>query len=148
MKKIWILVANQAEAQIYAAEKLAGSLMLVDTLANNDGSAHARDLVADGPGSVHDRMGASRHSMEPHTGVKEGERQRFVKEMVGRLKVAYSRGDFDRLVLLAAPAVLGVLRKTLSKALENTVVLEISKDVVGQEVGKIHQQLVRAFEVA
>ena len=68
--------------------------------------------------------------------------------MVGRLKVAYSRGDFDRLVLLAAPAVLGVLRKALSKALANTVVLEISKDVVGQEVDKIHQQLVRAFEVA
>lgn len=148
MKKIWILVANQAEAQIFTAEKLPGSLSLAETLVHEEGSAHARDLTADGPGSVHDRMGATRHSMEPHTGVKEGELQRFVKEMVGRLKVAYSRGDFDRLVLLAAPAVLGVLRKALNTELTNTVVLEISKDVVGQEVDKIHRQLVRALEVA
>ena len=141
MNTIWVLVGNQAEAQIYSATRLPGSLTLLDTLTHKEGAAHARDLTSDGPGRVHDRMGQARHSMEPVTGVKEKERRRFVKEMVGRLNVAYLRGDFNQLVLVAAPAVLGVIRKTLTKGLEKTVIKEISKDVVGQSLAKIQAHL-------
>ena len=82
MNKIWILVANQAEAQIYSADRIPGNLVLVDTLKHEEGAAHARDLTSDAPGRVHDRMGSARHSMEPDTGVKEESRRRFVKKMV------------------------------------------------------------------
>lgn len=46
MNKIWILVANQAEAQIYSANRLPGQIILVDTLTHKDGRAHVRDLRA------------------------------------------------------------------------------------------------------
>jgi len=49
------------------------------------------------------------------------------------------------LVLLAAPAVLGVIRKTLTADLAKIVIKEIPKDVIGQGVDKIQSQLVRAF---
>ena len=146
MNTIWILVANQAEAQIYSANQLPGNLMLVNTLTHEEGAAHARDLTSDAPGRVHDRMGSARHSMEPDTGVKEEERRRFVKEMVDRLKAAHLRGDFDQLVLLAAPAVLGIIRKTLTGELAKAVVKEIPKDVIGQGMDKIQAQLERSFE--
>ena len=148
MNMIWILVANQAEAQIYSAERLHGKLMLVDTLIHKEGAAHARDLTSDAPGRVHDRSGPARHSMEPDTGIKEEQRRRFVKEMIGRLKSAHLRHDFNQLVLLAAPAVLGVIRKTLSGDLAMAVVKEIPKDVIGQGIDKIQTQLVRAFELS
>jgi protein required for attachment to host cells len=147
MNKIWILVANQAEAQIYSANRLPGNLVLVATLTHEEGAAHARDLVSDAPGRVHDRTGSARHSMEPDTGVKEEQRRRFVKEMVERLEAAHLRGDFDQLVLLAAPAVLGVIRKTLTGALAKAVVKEIPKGVIGQGVDKIQAQLQRSFEL-
>jgi protein required for attachment to host cells len=85
--------------------------------------------------------------MEPDTGVKEEGRRRFVKEIVTRLEAAHRRGDFNRLVLLAAPAVLGVIRKTYSKELQKSVAKEIPKDVIGQDVEKIRAQLVRSFEL-
>ena len=147
MNTIWILVVNQAEAQIYSAKRLPGSLILVDTLINVEGAAHARDLVSDAPGRVHDRMGTTRHAMEQNTGVKQEGRRRFVKEMVGYLKAANLRGDFDQLVLLAAPAILGVIRKTLTVKLSKSVIKVISKDVIGQGMDKIKTQLDRSFEL-
>lgn len=148
MKRIWILVANQAEAQIYSCKRLPGSLALVATLTHEEGSAHARDLVSDAPGRVHDRTGNARHMMEPDTGVKEESRRRFVKEMIGRLEVAHQRHDFDELVILAAPAVLGVIRKTMSIGLSRAVIREMPKDVIGQGLDKIQAQLQREFELA
>ena len=147
MNTIWILVANQAEAQIYSATRLPGSLTLVQTLSHEAGAAHARDLTSDAPGRVHDRMGSSRHSMEPDTGVKEEQRRRFVKEVVDRLQAARLKGQFDQLVLLAAPAVLGVIRKTMTADLERVVIREISKDVIGQGLDRIELQLQRSFEL-
>ena len=148
MKTNWILVANQAEAQIYSSAQIPRNLLLVDTLVNEAGTAHARDLGSDAPGRAFDRFGSARHSMEPHVGVKQEQRRRFVKEMVERLEKAHLKGDFDQLVLLAAPAVLGVIRKTLTADLVKAVVKEIPKDVIGQSIEKIQLQLDRAFALA
>lgn len=145
MKMIWILVANQAEAKIYSTERIPGSLALVGTLTHEEGAAHKRDLASDAPGRVHDRIGSARHSMEPDTGVREEERRRFVKEIVVRLQAAHKRGDFSQLVILAAPAVMGVIRRTLNGALAKTVIKEIPKGVVGQAADKIEAQLARSF---
>ncbi len=145
MKNIWVLVANQAEAQFYSSDRLPGNLSLVDVLSNKEGTAHPRDLVSDAPGRAFDSSGSGRHAMEPNTGVKEEQRRKFVKEMVERLQTARVKGDFAQLVLLAAPAVLGVIRKTLNPDLEKVVVKEIPKDLIGQGVDKIQSQLARAF---
>ena len=145
MKMIWILVANQAEAQIYSSGQLPGNLLLVDVLANKEGTTHPRELISDAPGRAFNSTGSGRHAMEPNTGVKEEQRRRFVKEMADRLQAAHLKGDFAQLVLMAAPAVLGVIRKSLTVGLKNTVIKEIPKDVIGQDVGKIQSQLARAF---
>ena len=110
MKMNWILVANQAEAQIYSSGQIPGNLLLVDVLANKEGTTHPRELISDALGRSFDSTGSGRHAMEPNTGVKEEQRRRFVKEMTDRLQAAYLKGDFTQLVLLAAPAVLGVIR--------------------------------------
>jgi protein required for attachment to host cells len=145
MKMIWILVANQAEAQIYSSDQLPGNLLLVDVLENSEGTTHPRDLISDAPGRAFNSTGSGRHAMEPNTGVKEEQRRRFVKEMADRLQAAHLKGDFAQLVLMAAPAVLGVIRKSLTVGLKKTVIKEIPKDVIGQDVDKIQSQLARAF---
>ncbi|NOR19105.1 MAG: hypothetical protein GQ538_03345 [Xanthomonadales bacterium] len=147
MNTIWILVANQSEARFYSADRIPGNLVLIDTLIHEEGATHARDLVSDAPGRVHDRKGSARHSMEPDTGVKDEGRRRFVKKIVKQLESAHVRGDFDELVLLAAPAVLGVISKTLTSKLNKAIVKEIPKDVIGQDLEKIQAQLLRSFEL-
>jgi len=148
MKTNWILVANQAEAQIYSCERIPKHLILVDTVVNEMGRTLPRDLFSDAPGRAFDRFGGARHAIEPHLGVKQEQRRRFVREVVDRIEKAHLNGVFDQLVLVAAPAVLGVIRKTLPLDLVNSVVKEIPKDVIGQGVDKIQLQLDRAFALA
>ncbi|MFC1778426.1 host attachment protein [Pseudomonadota bacterium] len=147
MIKTWILVANQAEAQVYSSKQLSGSLMLIKTLTHEEGTAHTRDLISDAPGRAYNRTGPGRHGMEPDTGVKEEGRRRFVKEMIELLENAHLKGDFNQLIILAAPAVLGVIRKTLTGGLARIVIKEVPKDVIGQSMDKIQGQLQRAFEL-
>ncbi len=147
MTTTWILVANQAEAQIYSSKQLSGELTLEKTLTNEEGAAHTRDLISDAPGRAYNRTGPGRHGMEPDTGVKEEGRRKFVKEITELLESTYLKGGFSQLVILAAPAVLGVIRKTLSDGLARIVVKEIPKDVIGQSMDKIQGQLQRAFQL-
>jgi len=143
----WILVANQSEAQVYSSKQLPGDLTLLRTLKHAEGTAYTRDLISDAPGRAYNRTGPARHSMDSVTGVKEEERRKFVKEMTELLESAYLKGGFSQLVILAAPAVLGVIRKTLSNGLARSVVKEVPKDVIGQDMDKIHGQLQRAFQL-
>lgn len=145
MKTIWILVANQAEARIYSSDQNTEKLVLVDKLANKEGTAHTRDLISDAPGRAFDSIGSGRHAMEPNTSIKDEQRRRFVKKMTEKLHAAYLKGAFTELVLLAAPDVLGAIRKSLKTDLKKAVVKEIPKDVIGQSDDKIRSQVVRAF---
>lgn len=145
MNNIWVLVANQTEAQIYSTDRIRGSLALVGRLTHKEGAAHVRDLVSDAPGRVRDHLGQARHSMEPGFGVKEEQRRRFVKEIIERLETALARGRFDQLVLMAAPAVLGVIRKTMNGGIAQTVIKEIPKGVIGQDADRIQAHVERAF---
>jgi protein required for attachment to host cells len=140
MSNIWVVVANQAEADIFSMTRLRGSLTPVDSLTNEAGKAHPRDLVADSPGRVHDRIGPGRHSMEPDVGVKDDELRRFAGSVVRHLETARSRGLFDRLIIVAAPEFLGVLRKALTDQLVDILVEEIPKDMVGHDLPKIEAQ--------
>jgi len=145
MKTIWILVANQSEAQVYSSKRLPGNISLVEVLENKEGKTPERDLVSDAPGRAFDSFGKGRHAMVPSTDAKAELRRRFVKNVVEHLQSEHFKGGFDSLVLLAAPAVLGVLRKTLTADLTKTVIKEIPKDMIGQGVDKIQSQLDKGF---
>jgi protein required for attachment to host cells len=147
MNMTWILVANQAEAQVFSSEQPMRDLKLIKTLTHAEGAAHKRDLVSDAPGRAYNRVGPAGHGMNPDTAVKEEERRKFVKEMTELLEGAYLKGGFNQLVILAAPAVLGVIRKTLSSSLARAVIKEVPKDVIGQDMDKIQGQLQRAFQL-
>jgi protein required for attachment to host cells len=68
--------------------------------------------------------------------------------MVKRLHSEHLKGGFDKLVLMAAPAVLGDLRKSLTADLTKIVITEIPKDVIGQGDDKIRSQLKRALALS
>lgn len=141
MAEIWVVVANKAEARIYSQKRLRGPLSLVKTLTHEEGRAHLQDLVSDRPGRVHDRTGPARHSMEPDTGFKEEDLLRFTRDLADHLATAHQRKEFDRLVLIAAPAFLGMLRKTISPHVAEIIIDEIPKDMIGQDAERIQEQL-------
>lgn len=59
----------------------------------------------------------------------EIERPRLARHVVRALQAAWDKGDADRIVLAAAPKMLGALRAALPGALKAHVVAELAKDL-------------------
>lgn len=96
------------------------------------------DLKTDRPGRTFDSAGAHRHAMEPHSDPQREAKRSFATELAAGLQDQLRAKAFDRLVLVAAPATLGDLRKALPKPLLAAVYAEIPKNLVhvpNQELG-------------
>ncbi len=68
--------------------------------------------------------------MEAHTDPRRALKRKFASVVVEKLEAALVMHAFDRLVLVAPPAMLGDLRIALTKPLSERVTAEIDKDLV------------------
>lgn len=141
MSRAWVVVANQSEARIYALDKPRGPLVEVQRLEHEAGHVREGEMVSDRPGRAFQRVGNVRSAMEPEVDPKEQEATRFAKEIGDHLDSGQHQGRFDRLVLVAAPHFLGLLRKALSSATSKYVTQEIAKNLVQYEASEIRQHL-------
>ena len=141
MSKSWVLVANQSEARIYALDGPRGPLVEVERLEHEAGHAHEGELTTDRPGRAFQSVGDVRHAMEPPVDPKEQEAMKFAKEVSQRLESGRQEGSFDRLVLVAAPHFLGLLRKSLSDATTKLVTEEIAKNLLQFNAQEIREHL-------
>jgi len=124
----WVLIADASRARLFKHHRAERTLIL----AFEDDRPQLRDKQAsqgaDRPGRVHERSGATRHAMEPHTAADELGRSSFARELVDRLRSGASEHSFD-LLLIAPPAMLGSLRSQLDDPLRERLVGELSKDL-------------------
>jgi protein required for attachment to host cells len=67
--------------------------------------------------------------MESPTDSQRHAKDEFARNLAQKINAAMVAGEFDRLVLIAAPATLGDLRKHLSKQSSDNIHGEISKDL-------------------
>lgn len=84
--------------------------------------------LSDAPGMTNAAVGPSRGSIsEPD--LKGLAAASFAKDIVAYLETAGDHGEFERLVLVASPAMLGILRKTLTPPLKLALRAEVPKDL-------------------
>jgi protein required for attachment to host cells len=147
-----IVVADQGEARFYDAIGFSHPLKFSGALDNPAAHLHERDLNADRPGRVFNgasppgrRRGASlRHSTGGERTSRRHATHLFVKRVATALDRARRAGHFGRLVLIAAPAVLGELRAALNPAVSACVVSAVAKDVVHLRSGALRRYLPRS----
>jgi protein required for attachment to host cells len=68
-------------------------------------------------------------------------KDRFADEIAGRLYKMAHRGDFDHIMLVAPPQVLGEMRKKLHKEVEARVIGEAPKTLTGHAIAEIEKVL-------
>lgn len=141
MSTIWVLAANGGTAKIFAAESPVAPLEEVATLENPEAHAKQMDLTSDRPGRSFDSAGEGRHAMSPRVEPKEQEQIRFAKSVAERLERGRVGHAFERLVLVAAPAFLGHLRKSLGEPLKAHVSTEIDADYTALEPKELRSRL-------
>lgn len=126
----WILIADGAEARIYANDGPGKGLHPVDGMHFSQEHLSTRDIMADRPGrSISSAGSGGRSAMEYSSDPVDVRERRFVTELAGILDKHHRQGDFERLIIAAAPSALGDLRPALGKELSRAIVGELPKDL-------------------
>ncbi len=126
----WILLADGTRAHVVCNTGPGKGLQEVPGMEFEGDNFRSGDVLADRPGRTFDSAGVGRHAMEPHSDPQREAKRSFAADMVARLLDQLHAQAFDRLILVAAPATLGDIRKVLPKPLLAVVHGEIAKNLV------------------
>jgi len=141
MAQTWIVVADSARARIFSLNKKAGRLEEVQELIHPRSRLSDEELTTDKPGRSFDSAGQGRHAMGESVEPKEQEALKFSTELADALDRARSQNQFNQLVIIAAPAFLGVLRKKLSVPTTRLVAKAIDKELTRLDAADIHEHV-------
>lgn len=125
----WVVVAENSRARLFAMDSPRGALSELETLAHPEGRQKTGEIDSDRPGRAFDSRGEGRHAMVRSVDPKEQGAMEFARRIAERLAQGRTGGAFQGLILVAPPAFLGLLRKSLGEGLRKTVVREINKDL-------------------
>lgn len=135
----WVIVADEYQSTIYAREKKFSPLQEVASLQNESAREKTADLISDRGGRSFDSHGQGRHTLASE---KSDPKTRlvavFAKEIAGRISKAKQDGEFDKLLVVAAPRFLGILRPALATAgidIEHAV----DKEMTGRDPASIQE---------
>ena len=131
MKKIttWLLIANGTEARLVCNEGPGRGLKELDAHLPSGPNRPAREIMADRPGRTFDSFGKGRHGKEPPTDPRDVEMHSFLSQVAGCLEREAARDTFDRLILIAPPKALGLLRQELGDKAQAKLTDELHKDL-------------------
>lgn len=137
----WVVVASNAGAVIYQAESPADPLEKLESLDNSEYRLKEQDLGSDRPGRSFDSAGEGRHAMSPRTDHKEQTAVVFTRRLADRLEAGRLGGEYDTLVLVAAPKTLGRLREQISEATMPMLKHEIAQNLFHMGPEQIREHL-------
>lgn len=136
--RVRIVVADQSEADFYDVEQRDMPPHFVRRLEDADAHLHDRDLKSDRPGRVFDhaaapgaRRGAvGHHSTGSERNPRKVEARRFARRITEALEEARRQNRYERLIVMAPPAFLGLLREEMPAAVRALLAAEVGKDLV------------------
>lgn len=125
----WYVLTDGARARIVTRPKSSAGYIVVFAEDSATAHARARDIVSDRPGHTQESAGSARHAIEPHHDAHRLEQARFLRSIVAHLNRESARGNFDRLVIYAAPRCLAALRAGLDSATGRRLLGTYAKDL-------------------
>ncbi len=136
--RIRVVLASEGEADFYDLDSRLRTPTFVSRLSDPRAHLHDRDFKSDRPGRVFDhaapaggRRGAvARHGTGGERRPRRHEAELFARTIAEQLQQALARDEFDRLVVMAEPRFLGVLRQALPDSIRPHVAAEVGKDLI------------------
>jgi protein required for attachment to host cells len=145
MDKIWVLVAESSRAKLFEQDFARSDLHELKDFDHSASRLHDQDLVSSAPGRAFDSKGNARHAIEPETDPKVNETHLFARMLAHHLDQHCEKKFFNKLVLVAPPEFLGILRSSLSDQVNKLIVAEINKNLVRETKEQIQAHLPYSF---
>lgn len=127
----WILVAHRAGARLFENDGPGKGLRRIEEIAHPAGRLENRQIGSDKPGRSFDSHGTGRHALGKEQDPAETLAREFARELTARLEHGRVRNAYARLVLVAEPRFLGMLRSALSPQTQALVGATLDKDLGG-----------------
>lgn len=108
----WILVANASQAKLFANAGPKKGLKLVKELKHPESREKGSELVSDRPGQMHS-PGNGHRAAQPKSDPKSNEARSFAQELARELNHGRSTQQFERAILIAPPAFMGLINEKL-----------------------------------
>ena len=140
--RVRVIVADQSEARFYDMDGMDAQLRPVGRLVDPDAHSHEHELGSERGARGYERTvvadAARRVEFAPRSATAEPRPRkdaamRFARQVAAELDAAQRREGFDRTVLVAGPAFIGLLRSALSEPVRATLVAEVRKDLLHQD---------------
>ncbi len=143
-----IAVADGSQARFYLHEKVGEPLRRApfEAMAIDNPPTHRQG--SDRPGRVQNRVGPGRAAMENPVDWHQQAEDRFAGQVATRIKEILAAEPGWRLVIVAAPETLGVLRQELDGALQGRLHGEVPKDFAKEPDKRLNQALAELLPVA
>lgn len=141
----WILVSDMSRARLFASELRELEWTLVEEFEHPEGREKSGQIEDGGPPGHMQQgrtLGSGRTAFEPRTTPKEAVNERFVQQLAGYLEEAIARREFDNLVLVAPPHLLGLVRGALGRQTQKHLKAAVDKDLVNLDAAELRQRLV------
>lgn len=123
----WIVSASRAGARIF--DKQLDKISLIATIPYENGRLKSSDIDSDKAGLSFNRAGHARHAMASEESAHEHAAKDFARILAARLRLSRIKGDFERLVLVAEPHFLGILRAELDSVTAKHLIATVPKDL-------------------
>lgn len=131
----YIVVADAARARIFTRDAL--TLAEKESMVHAEGRLHEGDLVTDGRGDVHESMSTTSRSAGEEGAATKHANEQFAKEVAQRLYDARVDNSMEKLIMVAPPKFLGLLRDKLDAPTQKLVIHSLSKDLSKASVSDI-----------
>ena len=135
MAKTWILVAHESGARFFENQGPGKGLTLIEEIEHAAGRQRDGELTSDRPGrsfrknSGDPRRASMSQAEGPHDRLVAG----FARELAARLQRARTQNQLQRVVLVAPPRFLGLLRSSLDGPTAQLVVGSLAKDLASSK---------------
>ena len=133
----WIVFAEQGRTRVFESSR-GQAVRNVRDVVHAEGRLHDSELETDRAGSGFSRVGPGRTSKQKEETSVEHSTRLFVTEIAHYLDKARHLGQYTDLKIVAAPAILGELRKHLSEPTLAMVSTTIDKDLARASTRDLH----------
>ena len=137
-----VVVADERDATFFDLTQPQAPLETRGSL-HNDSARPDRELETDRPGRRFGGTHGNRHAVDGESSTQRHETELFAKQVCQALDGARTRHEFDRLVIIAGPRMLGMLREALPAPCQAVVAAEVAKDFSLDQVDSIRDAVPR-----
>ena len=130
MTTTWILSANRSSASLFESDWPGTLMRRLQDIPHPQGRMQNKDIDTDKPGRVFDSIGQGRHSTSPKQEPTEHIAQQFALNLAEILNRGRLTHAYDKLILVAEPKFLGILRAALDKNTAGLITQSVNKELV------------------